>query len=156
MHKFIKALCIITANLMAGCGGTQTVTRMNSASPETIRAVAISPQAGNSPEVDSYIAGAFISRGVGVSPPLPLGTLKSNSVDAIVTYTDVWRWDLTMYLDSISVYLYNAKTGELLVTGRWRDSFFHAYNRGEGVAKSLIAEMLSKLDGESQNKSQIR
>jgi len=50
-----------------------------------------------------------------------------------------------MYLQSISINLYDAKSGQLLVSGRWRDSFFHAFNRGEAISKELIAEMFSKL-----------
>ena len=53
------------------------------------------------------------------------------------------RW--TMYLQSISINLYDGKTGQLLVSGRWRDSFIHAFHRGESVTKELIAEMFGKL-----------
>lgn len=128
--------------------------RMNSPAPENIVTVALSPQDGNSPEVDSYVADAIISQGVAVAPPLSAGTLKSDQVDAVATYMDVWRWDLAMYMQSISISLYNARTGELLVTGRWRDSLFHAWHRGELVAQELLTQMFSKLrsDGKTAQK----
>ena len=146
MQNTISTLCILCAVILTGCGGNQTVTRMSSTAPEAIRTVAISPQAGNTPEVDRYISKAFISKGIVVSPQLPLGAMKSDSVDAVVSYTDLWRWDITTYLDSILVYIYNAKTGELLVSGRWRDSYMHAYHRGENITKELIDAMLAKLN----------
>jgi len=82
---------------------------------------------------------------VAVTARLPAGVIKTDKADAVVSYLDVWRWDMAMYLDSISIDLYNASTGELLVTGRWRDSFFHAFHRGESISKELIDQMMAKL-----------
>ena len=48
-------------------------------------------------------------------------------------------------MQSISINFYNAQTGELMVTGRWRDSFFHAWHRGESVASRLSDEMFQAL-----------
>jgi hypothetical protein len=145
MKKFIFAVCVGAASLLMGCGGSQSVIRTNTPSPEIIKTAALSPLAGNSPEVDSYIAEALLIQGVSANPPLPAGTRKSNDVDAIVTYLDVWKWDMAMFLKSISISFYDARTGALLVTGKWSDSFFHGYHRGESVSKDLIAEMLAKL-----------
>jgi hypothetical protein len=130
---------------LAGCGGSYTVTRFDGAAPGQLRSVAVSPREGNSPEVTSYVSDALVSQGVAVTARLPAGVIKTDKADAVVSYLDVWRWDMAMYLDSISIDLYNASTGELLVTGRWRDSFFHAFHRGESISKELIDQMMAKL-----------
>lgn len=92
---------------------------------------------------------ALATQGVALSGQLPSGVLKTDKADAVVSYQDVWRWDITTYLQSISINFYNAQTGELMITGRWRDSFFHTWNRGESVSKDLVAEMLAKLGVQS-------
>jgi hypothetical protein len=133
----------VLASLVTACGGTYTVSRMTSQAPDQILTAAISPQDGNSSEVTAAITSTLLDQGVAVNPPLPARTVKSSEVDAIVTYMDVWRWDLATYMQSIAIKLYSANTGELLVSGRWHDSFLHAYNRGETVAQRLIAEMIA-------------
>lgn len=145
MRLNLLSLSTAICFLLAGCGGAQTVTRTNAPLPEQIKSAAFSPQAGNSPEVDLYISDALAEQSVVTNPPVAAGVRRSPDSDTVITYTDVWRWDLAMYLQSISINLYDAKSGQLLVSGRWRDSLFHAYNRGESVSKELVTEMFNKL-----------
>jgi len=143
MRKVFSLL--VTLSLLAGCGGSYSVTRTGQATPEYIRTVLMTPRDGNSPEVTEYVSDALAAQGVTVTGQLPAGVFKTDKADAVVSYLDVWRWDISTYLQSISISLYDAKTGNLVITGRWRDSFFHTWNRGEGVSKELIAKMLAEL-----------
>ena len=145
MKKIIFVVCVCAASVLMGCGGSQSIVRTNAPAPLLIKTAALSPMEGNSPEVDSYILDALLAHGISTNPPLASGTRRAGDVDAIVTYLDVWRWDLAMYLKSISVSMYDPKTGSLLITGKWTDSFFHGYHRGESVSKELISEMLLQL-----------
>lgn len=52
---------------------------------------------------------------------------------------------MTTYLYSINIYFYNAMTGDLLVTGKWEDSFFHRFERGNSVTPELLKQMLEKM-----------
>ncbi|QRM18875.1 hypothetical protein GBK02_05450 [Dechloromonas sp. TW-R-39-2] len=131
--------------VLAGCGGSSTVTRFDAPVPSPLRSVSLSPMDGNSPEVTGYVSDAFMVQGVATAGGVPAGVLKTDNADAVVTYLDVWRWDLAMYMQSITINLYNAQTGQLMVSGRWKDSFFHTWNRGEAVSKELVAEMMAKL-----------
>lgn len=146
MRRIIYALVVSACVLLAGCGGSYNVTRTAAKAPEQIRTISFSSQDGNSPEVTGYVSEALTGQGVVIKPVSTAKAFKSAEVDAIVSYSDVWRWDLMMYLKSISINLYNASTGELLATGRWGDSLLHGYHRGESVTKELINEMFSKLD----------
>jgi hypothetical protein len=58
---------------------------------------------GNSPDMNTYLTNALLKEGVSVKTPLPSGTSKSQDVDALVTYTDSWRWDIVMYLRALPV-----------------------------------------------------
>lgn len=146
----IVGVCAATL-FLTGCGGNITVTRTSAKAPEQIRSVSFAAQSGNSTEVSSYISEALASQGVATGSITPRQAFKSNDVDAIVSYVDVWRWDIVTYLKSIAISLYNAKTGELLVTGRWSDSLFHTYFRGDSVSKNLINEMFAKLQLNQNN-----
>jgi hypothetical protein len=149
LSKMKKHVCLLVASiciLFAGCGGSYTVTRTAAKAPEQIRSASFSRQDGNSPEVTGYVTDALLSQGVEIrSVPANKGN-KSGDADAVVSYLDVWRWDMGMYLKSISINLYNANTGELLVNGKWADSFLHAFHRGEMVANELVSQMFAKLD----------
>lgn len=153
-----KHACFLVASiciLFAGCGGSYTVTRTAAKAPEQIRSASFSRQDGNSPEVTNYVTEALLSQGVEVrSVPANKGN-KSGDVDAVVSYSDVWRWDVTMYLKSISINLYNANTGEMIVTGKWVDSFFHVWHRGEVVANELLSQMFAKLDLKQKSDSEM-
>ena len=138
MRKVFSLL--VALSLLAGCGGSYSVTRTGQATPEHIRTVLMTPRDGNSPEVTEYVSDALAAQGVTVTGQLPAGVFKTDKADAVVSYLDI-----STYLQSISISLYDAKTGNLVITGRWRDSFFHTWNRGEGVSKELIAKMLAEL-----------
>jgi hypothetical protein len=142
---------LLAAIALSGCGGDYYITRTDRVPPEQIRTAAIAPSEGNSGEVTTYLSDALQAAGIGVVQPLSRGTTKSSHVDAIVTYADVWRWDMVTYMQSISINLYNARSGELLASGRWRDSQLHSFNRGEAVSKQLIWDMLQKLREESKS-----
>jgi len=146
MRFFLIGCISIVALSLAGCGGTTTVTRTSAKVPEQIRTAAFSPQAGNSAEVTGYISDALASKGVATGTSAAIQGHKSSNVDTVVSYVDVWRWDIVTYLKSIAISLYNAKTGELLVTGRWTDSLLHTYFRGDSVSRDLINQMFEKLE----------
>ncbi|WP_279432869.1 hypothetical protein [Luteimonas arsenica] len=42
-------------------------------------------------------------------------------MDGIVSYVDVWRWDIVMYLHSVAIKIFDARSGDLLVTGDWKN-----------------------------------
>ncbi len=142
----LRSLCLATTCLLlAACGGSYTVTRMSTPLPAQIRSVAVSPMDGNSPEVDGYVRTALIGSGLTPSLPLQAGVRRAEDADTILTYVDVWRWDLHTYMQSIQMDLYDARSGNLLVNGRWRDSFFHGWQRGETVSQELLQRMLAEL-----------
>ena len=145
MRSLMIACIAAVAIFTSACGGSSAIIPASANASTQIRSAAFSPQPGNSPEVTGYIADALAAHGVATRPAKLSPGYKSNDVDAIVSYLDVWRWDVAMYMQSIAIHLYNAKTGELMVSGRWSDSTMHTYNRGEAVSRDLINQMFSKL-----------
>jgi hypothetical protein len=131
--------------MLSACGGTYTAKRTAAPLPKYIQAIAVSPQEGNSPEVDRYLNSALVDQGLIVKAPLAKAERTNLEVDAIISYQDVWRWDLfTTHMRSISMAIYDAKSGNMLVHGTWECSTFHDYDRGQNVTKNLLRKMLEK------------
>lgn len=131
--------------LLGGCSTTQHITLAKAAPALKVTTVAQVPAEGNSPEMNANLTNALQAEGLQVKAPLPADARKSDDVDAIVSYVDVWRWDLVMYLKKLSVKMYDAKTGDLLVMGDWEDSPMHGFRDAKTAVNSVVSEMVAKL-----------
>lgn len=110
-----------------------------------VKSVAQALQEDNSSDMNTNLQTALSKEGLTIKTPLPTGTRKSSDVDAIVSYSDVWRWDLVMYLKSVSIQLFDAQSGDLLVSGNWNNSAFHGFQDSKVVVQNLVSEMFDKL-----------
>ena len=54
-----------------------------------------------------------------------------------------------MFLKSISIRLYDAETGDLLVTASWHDAVMHGYKDASLIVQDLLADMFKKLKSQS-------
>lgn len=143
-----KLFCIVGLMVfLSACGGSYNLQQAGTVK-SPIRTVALTPQDGNSAEVDAYMVNALTAVGLEVRQPLKAGEKISSNIDAVVSYTDLWRWDLVTYMAGLQINLYDARNGTILATGRWRDSGFHSFHRGEGVTKELIRQIFSRLNSE--------
>lgn len=140
----LSSLLLSASLVFSGCA-TQQETLLAKSTPPKISSVAQIPEEGNSPDMNANLAAALQTEGLSIKPPLPAGTRKSSGVDAIVSYTDVWRWDLVMYLKSINVRLYDAKSGDLVATGQWQDSQLHGFRDAKVIVQGVVSEMMAKI-----------
>jgi hypothetical protein len=137
---------------LSGCATTRHVTFGQLGPQPKIKTAALIPQEGNSPEMDSYMQQQLLSYGITLKRPLPAGTRQSQDVDAIVAYSDVWSWDVLMYLNSLTITLFHGPTGNIIVTGRWDNSVFHGFQNPRDVIKELLDDIFSKLVVSKQDK----
>ena len=145
MTRLLLSSAVLFCALMTGCATSQNVTLAQGSPAKPITTAALVPQDGNSPVMDTNLQAALMAQGVTPKTALPALTRKSTEVDAIVTYTDVWRWDVIMYLKSITINVSDAASGNLLAMGRWDNSAFHRFQDAKQVTSDLMAEMFSKL-----------
>lgn len=143
--RFLSIALISAAALFAGCSTTQHVTLGKATITKPIRTVSQVVAEGNSPEMNANLEGALMKEGLSVKQPLPQGTNRSKDVDALVTYVDVWRWDLVMYMKNLSVRLHDAETGDLLAMAEWADSPLHGFRNAKLVMEGVVEEMLKKV-----------
>ncbi|MGY1457898.1 hypothetical protein ACW5F0_04515 [Luteimonas sp. A534] len=144
MKQTMRGAALAAALFLSACATHQDVLLAKSA-PPAIVSVAQAPAEGNSAEMDVAVRNALLANGFTVQAPLPAGTRTSDGVDAIVSYVDVWRWDIVMYLQSVAVKLFDAKSGDLLIAGDWKNSAFHGFQDEARVIQDLIGEMTAKL-----------
>lgn len=138
------------AILLAGCSTTQTVTLGKASHDKPIQSVAQVPNEGNSAEMSTHLTAALQAQGLTVKPALPAGTSRSAEADALVSYVDVWRWDLVMYLKTLTVKVHDAASGDLLAMGEWNDSPMHGFRDAKVVMNGLVAEVLGKIRGNTK------
>ena len=151
MTRLLISFAVLFCTFMTGCATSQNVTLTQSSPFKPITTAALVPQDGNSSVMDTNLQAALMTQGVTPKTALPATTRKSAEVDAIVTYTDVWRWDVIMYLKSITINVSDAASGNLLAMGRWDNSAFHGFQDAKQITSDLVTEMFAKLKvGKSQ------
>lgn len=139
-------LCIITMFVsLTGCATSRNVTIGQITPIKAINTAALVSQEGNSPEMNSIVQEQLMLYGISPKLALPDGTRQSKDVDLIVAYSDVWHWDIAMYLRSISINFFEGPTGNLIATGRWDNSLFHGFQDPRDVVKELLDDMFAKL-----------
>jgi hypothetical protein len=103
---------------------------------------------GNSPEMDRHLEFAVKKEGLTLRAKLPPGTTTAKDVDALVSYIDVWRWDVVMYLKNLTIKINDASSGDLIASAEWTESHFHKF-RGEAgtreVVENLLADLMTKV-----------
>ena len=83
--------------------------------------------------------------GLSVRGKLPAGTKTAKNVDALVSYVDVWRWDIVMYMKNLTIKVHDADSGYLLAIGEWSDSALHGFRDAKLVMQGLVSEVLAKI-----------
>jgi hypothetical protein len=144
--KISTTLGILLASVsLFGCATSKDVLLAKATPTHQVRTVAQAIQEDNSSDMNTNLQSALTKEGIVLKAPLPAGTRKATDVDAIVSYSDVWRWDLVMYLKSVSIQLFDAQSGDLLVTGSWNDSTLHGFRDSKEIVQNLVDEMFDKL-----------
>ncbi len=140
-------LALVLSISFAGCSTTQQITLGKANHDKAIQSISQVLDEGNSPQMNDNLAISLQGQGLTVKPTLPQGTAKSQESDALISYVDVWRWDLVMYLKNLTVKLHDAGTGDLLAIGQWSDSPLHGFRDSKAVMDGLVTEMLAKVRG---------
>jgi hypothetical protein len=146
MRTLLLAATVALTALFGGCSTTQEITLAKVQYAKRITTVVQVLEADNSPEMNRHLEGALKKEGFSLKSPLPAGTRKSSEADALISYVDVWRWDLVMYLRALTVRLYDSESGDLLATGDWKDSALHGFRDARVVVDGLVTEMFAKLN----------
>lgn len=143
--RLLSLFMLATTVFVTGCSTTQEITLAKAEPTKKISKVIQVLEADNSAQMNVNLEAALQKQGFAIKAPLPAGMRKSVDADALISYVDVWRWDVVMYLRSLSVKLYDAQSGDLLVSGEWKDSPMHGFRDAKVVMDGLVTEVFTKL-----------
>ena len=98
MNAF-RVLIVFLAMALAGCMNSAARTEVASADLSKIKVLYVQHFAPDSRGIDKLIAAELRQMGYratsGAAPP--------DNVDAVVTYVDKWRWDMSMYMLGLAI-----------------------------------------------------
>jgi hypothetical protein len=66
---------------------------------------------------------------------------KPADVDALIRFSEVWRWDLKLYLENLDVDVVDAATERSIASGTFRNSYFHSYPDLDETARQVVDGM---------------
>lgn len=145
MSLSMRLAMVAAAFSLSACSTSQSVTLGRLDAQPRIERVTHVADEGNATDMDDHLTAALMKQGISVTGRKPQGTQKDPEADALVSYVPVWRWDVVMYLKSLTVKIREAKSGTLLAMGQWDDSALHGYRDPATVMEGLIGEMLAKM-----------
>lgn len=109
---FLLAACLAVATL-SGCANRATAKVDPAANLGAIKTIHVVKIPEETAGINGLIADDLRRRGYSVTT----STDKAADVDAVVTYTDRWMWDITMYLLELTVMIREPKTEFPMASG---------------------------------------
>ena len=116
MYRILKLAAILFAatSLTTGCMNMATANVNPTTDLATLKTMYVKHYPSDNSGVNQEIADKLRSKGVIVTTGA--GAAPDN-IDALVTYVDKWRWDITMYMLELTVTIRDPKTEVPLATG---------------------------------------
>ena len=116
VYNFLKLAAVITvlASLTTGCANRATGSVNPSTDLSALKTMYVRHYPSDNTGVNLEIADKLRSKGVTV---MTGNVAPAGHFDAIVTYVDKWRWDITMYLLELTITLRDPKTEMPLAEG---------------------------------------
>jgi len=107
----------------------------------SIRTAYVVVPPGENRGTDASIQVALAKHGIRVSKGSEAS--RPRDVDAYVTFAEIWRWDMVMYLESLDVSLFDSTTNALIASGQFRNSFFHSYPSAPDKVQEVVDSLFS-------------
>ena len=144
-HNLIKlSVFFVGLSGLAGCATTTQIDVVPRASSTPVHTVYLVVHGGSSSDVDDDIRRALLHRGLSETEGTD-DAIQNKNVDLCVKYDDHWKWDLTMYLKSIDIEMFDGKTGSLIAESTWKNSTFHRFPNAEDVVDDLVNQTFDKM-----------
>lgn len=145
VYIFLKlaAILAIATSLTTGCANRATGSVNPSTDLSALKTMYVRHYPSDNSGVNLEIADKLRSKGVTVTtgPAAP-----SNNFDAIVTYVDKWRWDITMYLLELTITIRDTKTESPIATG---NSYHTSLTRKSQT--EMVDEVVNNIYNNSNN-----
>jgi hypothetical protein len=127
----------------AGCSTTSGVIVNPNVRHADYRSVYVVVHGSNSSDMDANLQKEFLRHGFSVTVGPEGGS--TFGAQLIARYADDWKWDMAMYLHTLDVMVYDAKSNVMLASGSWRNSTFHGFYNSEKVVAKVVDQTLAKI-----------
>jgi hypothetical protein len=141
--KSFRYLCVaaIFCLSLVGCSTTSGVLVNHAAAQTAYSTVYVVVHGGASADMDALVQKELLRHDLNVLSGSD-GAAPA-SAQLIVKYADDWKWDLKMYLSTLDIMAFDAKSGVLLATGSWKNSTFHGYYSEDKVVSNVMTQTLT-------------
>ncbi len=112
-------ICISLLTLWGCANRSVVVTPFKAASIELPTRIAFTADPTASGKFDELVIKIAQNYGAEVISSPTDGNHKIPNVDLVMSYSDRWYWDLYNHLKTFDLNIFDAKTGDLLIQGRW-------------------------------------
>ena len=129
----------LLALMSFGCSTVEKGKRYDDAQLDSLKTAFVVMTAKGNWDIGMNIREALAERGVQVT----IGNLhdKPKEVAFYVTYTDIRKWDVSMYLHSLDIQFLDGATDKLLASGSFRNSFFHSFPNEREKTFAVVESM---------------
>ncbi len=142
-----RVLLVLGLGLLAfslfHCATSSDIVANPVASGKQYRSAYLVVHGDRSSDVDASVQRELFRRRLAVTSG-PEGR-QPETADLIVKYADAWNWDMTMYLQSLDIQVYDAKVGTLLGSASWKNSPMHGFHGLDNVVAELVSGLFKKL-----------
>jgi len=140
--KLALVAALVLTGLLEGCSTVNPASIQANSKLRSMQSAYVYTHGGSSADMDAEVQEALINRGLTVRAGPEEG--KPTDVDFYVRYADSWRWDLAMYLKSLHIQFYDAKSGALLASGSFSNSFLHSFPDPGQKISEVVATMFGE------------
>ena len=142
--KNLSAVAVVLLLLqIAGCGGRTSVTSAKNDSGNQYKTAYIVRNDQSTRNIDMMIARTLMKRGIETS--IGPRDQQPMNIDFVVTYSDRWKWDITMYLLSLNIEFTDPSTRKILAMADYKNSKLHGFPNPENTVQNLIQKMLGNV-----------
>jgi hypothetical protein len=115
INLLVRFSCwLIISTLLLGCVNNKVQIKHPSANLSQIKHVYVKKHTLDRHGINQLICDRLNEMGIDAST----GGKQLDNIDTILTYTDHWRWDITMYMLSLDIKLSDPDTGFPLASGQ--------------------------------------
>jgi hypothetical protein len=132
-------ICVLAMMLVSGCSSVNPGKRFGDVPLRDLKSAYVVRHPHSKRDIDIYIQEALADRGVrATSGPMES---KPKDVDFYVEYTDHWKWDIAMYLNSLDIRFARNSDGVLIASGSFESHFPHGFPDAEKKTREVIEQI---------------
>lgn len=138
-RRIALLLCALALAALQGCATNRSGASVSpDADLSRLKKIYVARFAPDERGINQVIAGELMKLGFAASTG-PDGSAPTDA-DAVVTYQDHWRWDITMYMIELKIFVRDPRSNDLLATG---NSYHTSLTRK--TPEEMAAEVLSNI-----------